>query len=379
MTVPSFSIQLFFDPHFIRLAGFEAIIFIFTEMVNLVGEGTSTTRRDYYLPNRQHDNSLHLLGSFVYVSNSPAPTITFTLEFPSNLELALPRAPLESKLKSVLEESISGKDLVDIKFCAFSLFSSGAATHPLPLFARISLLQGFSDDLDNLLEGKGFSESSIVDLDRHGSEDSQFDGYGYDSDLESEGEEEEESPTISSVSSISGASASDSDQTTHEVFNFRFRGSIVANEQSRRGRVIILKDTAYKTWKALLYYLYTRRINFSPLRSEGSMNPAGEGPMCSAKSMYRLADKLGLNDLKSEALQYIASRLSEGVILPEVFSSFTSMYPAVQKLEIEYLMLNFTPRASEGLKEMVKKICDGEKSPCTETLYLILQRMGTRA
>ncbi|KAJ7769901.1 hypothetical protein B0H16DRAFT_1452281 [Mycena metata] len=385
-SVALFSTELFFDPHFIRLAAFKAIIFIVTEVDNVMPKDTSpddstyTTRRDYYLPNRQNDNGPHPLGSFVWANNSAAPTITFTLEFPANLGLALPRAPPESTLKTFLEDSIAGKDMIDIKFYAFNRFGSGAATHPLPLFARASLLRGFSDDLDNLLEGKGFAESSIVDLDEHGPVDSQFDGYGYDSDsdLDSEGEDEdEELRTISSVSSssVSSASSSNSDQTPHEVSSSRSTSNI---GHPRRGRVVVLKDTAHKTWKALLYYLYTRRINFSPLRSEGSKIVAADGPRCSPKSMYRLADKLGLNDLKAEALQCLASRLSEGIILHEVFSSFTSMYPAVQKLEVEYLMSHFTPRASEGLKEMTKKICEGEKAHCTDTLYLILQRMGTR-
>ncbi|KAJ6501763.1 hypothetical protein DFH09DRAFT_944627 [Mycena vulgaris] len=76
------------------------------------------------------------------------------------------------------------------------------------------------------------------------------------------------------------------------------------------------------------------KISFSPLQSEGSKELDAEGPVCSAKSMYRLADKLGLEELKSCALEYLCSRLSEDNILHEVFSSFTSMYGPVVRIGV---------------------------------------------
>lgn len=85
----------------------------------------------------------------------------------------------------------------------------------------------------------------------------------------------------------------------------------------RRGRVITLPDVAYQTCvvffstalfrysyatytsslKALVFYLYTDEIAFAPLRSQGvdrlSCPTAAHGaPLCSPKSMYRVADKV---------------------------------------------------------------------------------------
>ncbi|KAJ7474210.1 hypothetical protein FB451DRAFT_1248323 [Mycena latifolia] len=194
----------------------------------------------------------------------------------------------------------------------------------------------------------------------HTPDESEFHDYGYDSDsdLEWEGEDDDsvapstpQSPTTDAPLTLPRPSSPSKPEP---------KCNTKIEEYLRRGRVIVLKDTAHKTWKALLYYLYTRRINFAPLRSEGAREADTEGPACSAKSMYRLADKLGLDDLKSRALQWIRSRLSEDNILREVFSSFTSMYPNVQTLEVEYLTSNFSETVSEGLDQMAKKICEGQ-------------------
>ncbi|KAJ6459647.1 hypothetical protein C8R45DRAFT_766046, partial [Mycena sanguinolenta] len=219
--------------------------------------------------------------------------------------------PLETQMEQALEETLSGKELVDVKFYAFSRRGADCVTHPLPLFAKSALLQGFSGDLDAFLTEHGFSESAVVDLDLHEPEERSFDEYGYDSDSDLDSEVDEEPETKGPKPTIA-KSASDVD--------------VSLRLGARTGRVIVLKDTAFRTWKALLYYLYTRRVNFSPLKSEGPTELAATGPMCSPKSMYRLADKLGLEELRALALASITSRLSEENILEEVFSFFTSMY-----------------------------------------------------
>ncbi|KAJ7159561.1 hypothetical protein C8R46DRAFT_814906, partial [Mycena filopes] len=211
--------------------------------------------------------------------------------------------------------TLAGKELVDVKFYAFSRRGSGCVTHPQALFSNSNLLRGFSEDLDAMLTEHGFSESAIVDLDLHESEDQSFNEYGYDSDSDLESDAEENSTPV-----VNKKSSSESEPD----------GKVASGSKSsgRKGRVIVLKDTAFTTWKALIYYLYTRRVNFRPLKSEGPQeaNSTVKGPTCSPKSMYRLADKLGLEDLQGLALTAISSRLSETNILEEVFSSFTSVY-----------------------------------------------------
>ncbi|KAJ6610164.1 hypothetical protein B0H10DRAFT_2061591 [Mycena sp. CBHHK59/15] len=68
---------------------------------------------------------------------------------------------------------------------------------PLPV------LQGFSDDLDTMLAGQGFSESAVVNLDLHSPEDSYFDYYDYDSDSDPESEMGEDEYTARSPPSLS--------------------------------------------------------------------------------------------------------------------------------------------------------------------------------
>ncbi|KAJ7083864.1 hypothetical protein C8R44DRAFT_862340 [Mycena epipterygia] len=379
--IKSFAILFSFDPHLIASARYGEIS-IDTRAENLVPNQPNAPPVKYSLPGRGSDWDRRELGSYIYPSNGPAPVVTFTVVFPSGLGLMLrPSRSLEYQAERMFEESLAGKDLIDIKFYTFSRFTSGHATHPLALFARESLLQGFSDDLDNLLAGQGFSESAIVNLDLHSPEEAEFNEYGYDSDsdLDSDREEEEgegedsKSPGIvnsHSLKKLAPRSSSPSD-AAESMTNIE--------KYLRRGRIIVLKDTAHKTWKALLYYLYTKRIKFSPLRSEGSKNFDAEGPICSAKSMYRLADKLGLDELKSSALEYIRSRLSEDNILHEVFSSFTSMYPTIQTLEVDYLTSRFSKKVSDGLDEMAKKICEGQKPHCAVTLAMIIRRkMGSK-
>ncbi|KAJ7660832.1 hypothetical protein DFH06DRAFT_1193409 [Mycena polygramma] len=359
-TIESFQLQLFFDPHLIRSAAYGAIA-LTTHVENLISvvQPLPPASVQYTLP---LGGGNHTLGTYVYASSAPTPTISITVTLPASLGLTLPH-PLEPQMEQALEETLSGKELVDIKFYAFSRRGTECVTHPLALFAKSALLRGFSDDLDAMLIGHGFSEATIVDLDLHQPDELAFRDYGYesDSDLESEGEDD----------AMAGVATGSTDGET--------KSALVSGKGARVGRVFVLRDTAFTTWKALLYYLYTRRVNFRPLKSEGPKETTVSGPACSPKSMYRLADKLGLEELQALALASISSRLSESNILEEVFSSFTSVYPVIQELEVGVLTSNFSDKAAEGLKEMTQKICDGEKPYCAETLFKIIQKMGGKA
>ncbi|KAJ6456216.1 hypothetical protein C8R47DRAFT_189627 [Mycena vitilis] len=356
-TIESFQLQVFFDPHLIRSATYGAIT-LTTQVENLISfvQPLPPASVQYTFP---LSPGTHALGTYVYASSAPTPTIAITVTLPASLGVTLPH-PLEPQMEQALEETLSGKELVDIKFYAFSRRGTECVTHPLALFAKSALLRGFSDDLDTMLIGHGFSEATIVDLDLHQPDELAFRDYGYesDSDLESEGEDD----------AMAGVATGSTDGET--------KSALVSGKGARVGRVFVLRDTAFTTWKALLYYLYTRRVNFRPLKSEGPKETTVSGPACSPKSMYRLADKLGLEELQALALASISSRLSESNILEEVFSSFTSVYPVIQELEVGVLTSNFSDKAAEGLKEMTQKICDGEKPYCAETLFRIIQKMG---
>ena len=111
-------------------------------------------------------------------------------------------------------------------------------------------------------------------------------------------------------------------------------------------------DFGRLSWKAFIYYLYTGKVAFACLRSQGRAptpstvvrkeNLSPSPPLCSPKSMYKLADEvsipvitphmarlkqfqLGISDLKELARDDILSKLSNENIVIELFSTFTSL------------------------------------------------------
>lgn len=172
----------------------------------------------------------------------------------------------------------------------------------------------------------------------------------------------------------------------------------------RKRRKVIVSDSSYTTFKALLFFLYTDTIEFAPLTSSfidshaatgasnershalhraaiTATNPLdpnvaqGKGgytlptasrdfasellrahrlrqsviseycanhphaPVpCSAKAMYRLADKLQIHDLKKRAETHISSSLTVQNIVWEAFSSFASHYPDIRRIELNFLL-----------------------------------------
>lgn len=160
-------------------------------------------------------------------------------------------------------------------------------------------------------------------------------------------------------------------------------------------RQVAVRDAAYSTYRALLYYLYTDSVVFAPLRSSfaaGSpespssaatvpstaADPASRrewiamwcqqhperarhaGP-CSPKSIYRLADKLGLPDLKARAFAHIASSLSPQNIIHEAFGAFSANFADVRMMEVDYLQAHWGEiRSSSAMREVWPAIRRGE-------------------
>ncbi|KAG0146591.1 hypothetical protein CROQUDRAFT_107077 [Cronartium quercuum f. sp. fusiforme G11] len=133
--------------------------------------------------------------------------------------------------------------------------------------------------------------------------------------------------------------------------------------------IVEVTDAAYTTYKALLYFLYTDSITFAPLtstyeclkdaaESNGQKfeyesrkafvqatvsinNNQPENVICSAKAIYRLADKLNLVELKSRAYDHITRSLTVQNIPMEVFSAFTNAFEEIRKVEIEFMLSNW--------------------------------------
>ncbi|KAI0789109.1 hypothetical protein C8Q75DRAFT_171729 [Abortiporus biennis] len=95
---------------------------------------------------------------------------------------------------------------------------------------------------------------------------------------------------------------------------------------------LVLHEEAFRTWHALYLYLLTDKITFNKLRSAHVLSEKTqdeESWPCSPKSMYRLADKFKLDDLKVLALEAIKDGVCGTNVVVELFSDFTWRYPEV--------------------------------------------------
>ncbi|KAF8527990.1 hypothetical protein BU17DRAFT_73654 [Hysterangium stoloniferum] len=198
----------------------------------------------------------------------------------------------------------------------------------------------------------------------------------------------------------------------------------------RKTRVVV-RDVAYTTYRAVLYYLYTDTIVFAPLSSsfhppsatstqyspfpsssqaslmlppaitgdqslgyygntgkepissypnkalqdkkdelqlqgpktrrewlkEWARNNPGKVMPCSAKAVYRLADKLDLRELKNRAFQHIVKSLTVTNVAYEVFSSFSATFEDVRKVQVEYFLAHWSDiRGSDAMRNVWQQI-----------------------
>ncbi|CAK5264144.1 unnamed protein product [Mycena citricolor] len=306
--IQSYQVQLYFDPHLIGAAKYGELT-LEVQVGHLIPT-VEIVPIKFHLPTGDPRNAANL-GLHTYPGNARPPRVTVTITFSPTLGLTLP-TPLDHRIERALEETLEGEELVDIKFYAFSRRDRSQPQSP--------------------------SEST-------------FDEYSYELDSDLDSDQEIDAAPPPKTTKIEAEKADP------------------AGRFARRGRVVVVKDTAYKTLKALLMYLYTGEIHFRSLRSNPEPAEASsrvQGPICSPKSMYRLADKLqlGLDELKMLSQARISASLAESNILEEVFSSFTSTYPVIQELEVGILTSNFSKKAAEGLRAMcVFKLRSDRQAP----------------
>ncbi|KAF8584490.1 hypothetical protein K439DRAFT_1346016, partial [Ramaria rubella] len=188
--------------------------------------------------------------------------------------------------------------------------------------------------------------------------------------------------------------------------------TVPSNPGPQKVRVIV-KDVAYTTYRAVLYYLYTDTILFAPLSSsfhpptvtpptttalyspppsssetslmlppvtskyphdkkdlpqqgpntrrqwlkEWEMTNPGRILPCSAKAVYRLADKLDLRELKNRAFQHIVKSLTVTNVAYEVFSSFSATFEDVRKVQVEYFLAHWADiRGSDAMRNVWQQI-----------------------
>ncbi|KAG1905078.1 uncharacterized protein F5891DRAFT_1183784 [Suillus fuscotomentosus] len=216
----------------------------------------------------------------------------------------------DARIHGLLRKSLVG-ELFDIQFDLFSARSkrTGNVTKPQALFANHEALASSSEYFASLLSEKTLNDPTLIELQDHhtcagGISLSEY-GYASDSDLDEEGEGEGEGGKI--------------DEIVKDKRMFQTASNLnLTTKAAQRvvlSRRVFVTDTAFNTWNALLYYLYTDEILFAPSRSQGTKiarHCSLDGPPpCSPKSMYRLACKIKHDKLQAKALAAI--RLSSTV------------------------------------------------------------------
>jgi hypothetical protein len=198
-------------------------------------------------------------------------------------------------------------------------------------------------------------------------------------------------------------------------------GKEVAGPKKMR---VFIRDVAYATYKAVLYYIYTDVVVFAPIsssfistaqkRSPTIMSTAqapsdsqsnlldvpkagsstetptsrrewirkwqqshpGRPSPCSAKAVYRLADKLGLLDLKERAYQHIQKSFTVDNIPYEVFSPFSATFSDIRKIQVNFFLEHWGDiRSSDAMRSVWQQIRIGRHPGFEEVWPLIAQHL----
>lgn len=293
-----------------------------------------------------------------------------------------PPEPTLSLLERALKESLHSPTFLDVKFFAFSRRSYGPddvvrVDKPQHVLAMSSVLKKV-DYFDKLLSN-GFAESNdrtSLDAGFPGDKDPYTDEYDYesDSDLEEDGESVDEETDATPPQRRSGKG--------------REMSAPSGPGAQRKGQcqLIIIKDAAYYTWRAFIFYLYFGKVHFLPLRSQDDQKRAEELvqalgdpeaiPPSSPKSMYRLAEKYGITELQNLAFEAIRAQLTAKNIVREVFSRFTSRYDKVRELVIDVLQSHKShPEVATALNTfIVERFALGEFPHAGPIVNILIQR-----
>ncbi|KAI6102940.1 hypothetical protein F5141DRAFT_239701 [Pisolithus sp. B1] len=279
--------------------------------------------------------------------------------------------------EDLLRRSLLAEDIFDVHFHLFSSRSKSSrkVLHPRMLNSNTLLLKNSAKYFVDLFS----SETIPSDLQTVAVEtsDTIFDGlpldeYGYESDSDLEDEQDESDDEDDDDDDDDGYGLScDVKKNSGAVsglnskkLDMKIVKASATSAESDKGRHIFVRDTAFQTWYCLLYYLYTGVISFAPLRSSGgqrgSLN-ANKRPQCSAKSMYALATKLGLDQLRDQAFAFVRKNLNEKNLLQELACSFAGRYPDVLELELDLLAEKFaTVPIIQGFPHLMTRIAKNE-------------------
>ncbi|EKM49895.1 uncharacterized protein PHACADRAFT_131778 [Phanerochaete carnosa HHB-10118-sp] len=243
-----------------------------------------------------------------------------------------------ASLQEALAASISTGSFIDTAYYLFSRRTAeGRVGHPLAVYASSRVLKAAADHFDAQLSG-GFSTDDEIPVATA--------DYGYESDSDlDEGEIVEHD-----FEEVASGSKGKGKAFQIDEANFDLTALSLREEAVRRGvkNSLFIPDVAAVTWHALVFFIYTGKIYFAPLRSNGlqahrlacgehnSAHPDFPS-LCSPKSMYRLADMVGLPILKAFAEQEIHRQLSLECVTSELFSHFSATYPDILTAQLQFV------------------------------------------
>ncbi|GAA5989829.1 hypothetical protein JCM11641_004807 [Rhodosporidiobolus odoratus] len=146
---------------------------------------------------------------------------------------------------------------------------------------------------------------------------------------------------------------------------------------------IKVKIAGYTSYRALLYYLYTYKINFTPPASDFTVEIAktgNEAPSsrrewllrqgdqakdsvdpASPREMYRLADKLDLEELKNLAKEAIVKGFKVANILDELISTFACHFEEIQTAALDFTLENWSEvKTTPAFDRVIDGLCSGQ-------------------
>ncbi|KXN80752.1 hypothetical protein AN958_07860, partial [Leucoagaricus sp. SymC.cos] len=297
--------------------------------------------------------------------------LEITLTFNPTDGLVFPTTPSINTQKA-LHHSLDHPSFVDTKFYLFSARIDGQPAHPKAVYAKSLLLVNASNYMRDLLSAESdFAGGSACDIFQEVPEEiAKLDPDVYDYDDDSDLEDEEGEKNVKSP------------QEVHEKSPVNRSQGTVPDSEYKDGRAFVINGTAYKTWKAFLFYTYTNSISFNDLKSQRKTAPRSpiakdtkDFVRCSPKSMYRFADYADLPDLKALAKGAITKGLSRFNIVEELFSVFTSKYQEIIELEVEFLIQNFSGSVRKDFDEMLQMIVLGTQTHAFRILAFTMRRL----
>ncbi|PCH40583.1 hypothetical protein WOLCODRAFT_136932 [Wolfiporia cocos MD-104 SS10] len=278
-------------------------------------------------------------------------------------------------LQRALAESIASGTFADVRFYLFTNRSqSRRVGNPRALYASSAVLSAASPYLSGLLAGASTESNDAASNDGFPLNDIPWtDTYDYDSDsdLDDEDSDSDETCSVSSaqlsaslanVAADKGIDVESGSTTPARSPNISLNAHPI--------RTIVLRDFALVTWQWAVLSMYSIPVAFAPLKSQGPRYRSEERaqykenfphrpPPCSPKSMYRLADKLGLETLKHQAFNDLMSKLSVDNIHQEVFSTFSARYSEVLDQQVKAYG-EFPTKPLPALQKKVDRIAAGQ-------------------